>query len=191
MAGYEPNALELLITALAGRLFVSIYRDYIDRLNLRGNERVLDFGSGGGTPARMIAERLLVGGGTLTCVDVSERWMRLLERRLRRFPNVKYYLGPIAEQPIPPQSQEIVLVHFVLHDIAPDERPDTVRQLASRLVAQGRLCLREPLAQLTLEETNALVQAAGLVEVEERVGDVPIMGRTFEAVYCKTGEPQP
>jgi len=186
VVSYEPSSLEILFSVITGQLLAAVYRDYIDRLNLHGNERVMDFGSGGGTLARIVAERLLVGGGTLTCVDISERWMRLLQRRLKHFPNVRYYhLGHFSELSPSAQSQDIVLVHFVLHLIPPEERDDVMRHLAGQLIRNGRLCVREPTAQISLEEIDRHAMAAHLVQIEAAISRMPLMGETYEVVYCK------
>ncbi len=49
---YEPSSLGVLITIAVGSIFGSTYRDYIERLGLRGDERVMDFGSGAMEAAR-------------------------------------------------------------------------------------------------------------------------------------------
>ena len=55
---HEPSSLEVFITIAVGNLFGSVYKTAVESLELQGNERVLDFGSGAGTPARFLARKL-------------------------------------------------------------------------------------------------------------------------------------
>jgi SAM-dependent methyltransferase len=93
---YEPSSLEIWITTTVGRLASSTYRAYIDRLPLKGNERVLELGPSAGNSTRHLAKRLLAGGGCVTAVDVSERWIEVAERQLRGISNVELRLGDIG-----------------------------------------------------------------------------------------------
>ena len=68
---YEPAPLEITLTrALGPTVLSSYYRSFVQTLNLRGDERVLDFGSGSGVCSCHIAARLKLGG-YLDCVDIS------------------------------------------------------------------------------------------------------------------------
>ncbi len=78
----EPGSLDVFLTILIGNLLGSVYKGYVNRLGLQGDERVLDFGSGAGTPARYIAQKLLGRNGRLTCVDISHVWMKMAQKRL-------------------------------------------------------------------------------------------------------------
>jgi len=112
-------------------------------LNLRGSERVLDFGSGSGVCTRHIAARLQ-SGGHLDCVDISRGWMQVLRRSLRRFDNVAYHLGHITQLDLPKAAYDLVVLHFVLHDIPPAEHPRLIHALVRKLKPGGRLVLRDP-----------------------------------------------
>ena len=56
------------------RLFSFLYKNYIRTLNLKGNERVLDFGSGSGAGSKHLAKILQKSGGHITCIDISKYW---------------------------------------------------------------------------------------------------------------------
>lgn len=75
VVSHEPGIIEVFLTVVLGTLFGSMYREYVDRLGLKGSEHVLDFGSGSGNLALFIALRLTQGGGRLTCVDISKKSM--------------------------------------------------------------------------------------------------------------------
>jgi len=74
--GYEnPSLLYRIIDEFGNnRLFGFIYKNYIRTLNFKGNERVLDFGSGSGAGSKHLAKMLQKSGGHLTCVDISKYW---------------------------------------------------------------------------------------------------------------------
>ena len=146
----------------AGTFARPVYSKYVDRMSLQGHERVLDFGSGAGTPARMLARKLLKGGGQVTCVDVSRVWLETARRRLARYPNVKFKLGEISSLGLPDAAYDVVLVHFVLHDIPAAERPRVVQHLARKLAPGGKLFIREPLEQLARDEIVRLMRENGL-----------------------------
>jgi ubiquinone/menaquinone biosynthesis C-methylase UbiE len=183
----EPSRLAVLIEILAGKLLPGPYREYIDRLDLRGDERVLDFGSGAGTPARFLAERLLPGGGRVTCVDISRRFMDTARRRLKTYANVEFKLGALASLGLPARSYDAVLIHFVLHEIPPSQRRETVHRLAGLLVDDGRVFIREPLAErqnpISQEEIRSLLREHGLEETSWQLKRVPLAGPTYEGVW--------
>jgi hypothetical protein len=59
MTFQEPGSVEIFLAIAAGRVFSGVYSESIDSLGLKGHEKVLDFGSGSGNPARHLAQRLL------------------------------------------------------------------------------------------------------------------------------------
>lgn len=160
---YEPPPLEIRLTLGLGLTLLSpYYSRFAHSLNLNGDERVLDFGSGSGVCARHIAARLQNGGG-LDCVDISRGWMQVIRRTLRRYENIAYHLGRVARLDLPRASYDLIVVHFVLHDIPAAERAAIVKTLAGLLKPDGRLVLREPQGHgLSLEAIRELTRAAGL-----------------------------
>ena len=55
MAFKEPNFIHVFLMRFAGDVLArSVYKKRIESLNLRGNERVLDFGSGPGVAANSL-----------------------------------------------------------------------------------------------------------------------------------------
>lgn len=161
---YEPPPLEVGLTLALGLTVLSpYYRSFARGLNLSGDERVLDFGSGSGICSRHIAAVLQRGEGRLDCVDISQGWMKVIRRTLRRYDKVRYHLGQIAEVNLPDGAFDVVVVHFVLHDIPAPDRSGVVASLARKLKPDGRLLLREPQGHgLALADLDALAAAAGL-----------------------------
>ena len=117
MAFKEPNFIHILLMSFASDVLArSVYKKRIESLNLRGNERVLDFGSGPGVAAKFIAQELQKGNGKLTCVDMSKVWMRKIKKKLRKFSNVEFKLGDISEFQIDAGSYDVIFINFVLHE---------------------------------------------------------------------------
>lgn len=181
----EPGSLEIFLTIAAGRVFSGLYSQYIEGLGLRGHETVLDFGSGSGNPTRHLAQRLLEGGGRVTCVDISKEWMRVAQKQLRKYPNVEYRLGDVATLDIPEECYDAVVMHFVLHDVERHSRPAIMQHLTRKLGDGGRLFIREPLQHISRQEILRLTWASQLEEREWRVTQMPLMGTTCEAEYRK------
>jgi 2-polyprenyl-3-methyl-5-hydroxy-6-metoxy-1,4-benzoquinol methylase len=159
----EPSPLEIKITLTLGLTVLSpYYRSFANSLHLRGNEQVLDFGTGSGACSRHIAARLKQGGH-LACVDISHGWMDVIRKTLRRYDNVSYHLGSISEVNLPDASFDRIVIHFVLHDIPATERFRVMQTLGCKLKPDGRLLLREPQGRgLSLDELRQLAGRAGL-----------------------------
>ncbi len=182
---YEPSSTEIFITRLAGRLGSNVYKDYVESMGLRGNENVLDFGSGSGNPALHLAPKLQQGGGQLTCLDISTKWMDVIKRRLKKYRNVNYVLGDITTLNLPDDSFDVVLSHFVIHDIDANFRPAVAHHLARVLKPGGKMFFREPVSLITPDELRRLMRANGLEEIEGRTVSVPMMGECYESVLQK------
>lgn len=156
-----------LKSALGGRF---LYNPYFRTFGLTGDEKVLDFGCGGGVGSKCIL-RFLNGKGHVTCVDVSSYWVERAEKRLTKYPNVDCIQGDIRKLNIPDSSFDIIYIIHVLHDIAPGERKSTVAALARKLKHGGRLFIREPIRKshgMPVSEIRVLLSGVGLKEVEHQ-----------------------
>lgn len=186
LSTYEPPTGEIRITLALGLTILSpYYRGFARSLNLRGSEKVLDFGSGSGICSRHMAAVLQRGGGTLDCVDVSERWMATVRKTLRKFNNVRFHLGHITRLNLPQAGFDLAVSHFVLHDIPAVERPAVVQALARTLKPGGALILREPQNEgLAPDEINRITAAAGLRPasfVDHKIA----IGAVYDARYLR------
>ena len=176
MSKYEPSRLEMIITVAMGQLAGNVYKDYVEKLGLSGDECMLDFGSGSGNLAQHLAGTITDHRGKLTCVDISRRWMEVARQKLSRFSGIDFQLGEIARLPIPLASQDVVFSHFVLHDIPQEERPEVMRHLSTRLVDGGKLFVREPLRFISEEEILQLMEQNGLREESSTTSEIMTQG---------------
>jgi SAM-dependent methyltransferase len=179
----EPSRLEIYLTVAAGTVFSSIFKDYVDRLDLTGSERVIELGPSAGNNSLYLARRLSRGGGRLTCVDISQRWTEAVRRRLRNYPDVTLKCGDIADLGIPAFSQDVAVVSFVLHDIPGADRMRVMQRLAATLRPEGKIYIREPLRFITQQEIRKLMDACGLEEVWSGEISITTQGRVFEGEY--------
>jgi ubiquinone/menaquinone biosynthesis C-methylase UbiE len=172
---------DMLKWFIGGPLF---YNPHYKTFGLKGVERVLDFGCGGGAGSRCLVN-LLGEDGHLTCVDISNYWLRKAEKRLRKYPNVKCMAGDIRKLDIPDSSFDVISVIHVIHDIAPPDRQDTVSVLSRTLKTGGRFFIWEPTKEshgIPAEEIRALLSGAGLNESEYAANESKYIG-----TYLKTG----
>lgn len=187
----EPGRFEAAAARVfTNRLLGPLYGRYVDQMVLRGDERVLDYGSGSGAAARHLAARLSPDGH-LTCVDISERWQKTLRSVLRAYPMVEFRLGDIRTMELPEESYDVVLVHWMLHDVPPWDRPGIVARLAGLLRPGGRLFSREPTGArhgMPAVQLRELYSAAGLTESLAAEGKGAILGEYYSAVWMKSGE---
>ena len=186
MDSREPGSVEVFLTVLSGRVTARRYKRYVDAMGLMGSEMVLDYGSGSGRISRHIAQRLLLGNGHLTCVDVSTVWMDTVRRLLKKYTNVDFKLGDISLLAIDDNAYDVVVVHFVLHHVDRKERQEKVGVLSRKLKAGGRLFVREPTREghgTPVDEIRQLMSTAGLCERESRMTRSLLIGPVYEGVF--------
>ena len=140
---------------------------YVRSLNLSGDERVLEFGSGGGCMSRALAHALH-NGGSLVCVDIYQYWINKAQSRLKQYANIEFREGDVTRMMLPESKYDVVIIHFVLHDVLPDARSDVLDALAKTLHPEGVFHIREPAKPghgMPVSEIRALMRAAGLREI--------------------------
>ena len=141
-------------------------RALVASLELTGSERVLDFGSGAGSEADLLATAL-GRGGRLTCLDVSPSWLAEARRRLRRHANVEFLLGEANEVDLAPETFDVIVANFVLHDVDRAALPGTLGALSRSLRREGRFVVVEPIGSrhaLPAGELKALMTLMGLAD---------------------------
>lgn len=182
--GYEnPSLLYRLIDEFGNnRLFGFIYKDYIRTLNLKGNERVLDFGSGSGAGSKHLA-KILDKGGHLTCVDISKYWIEKAKKRMKCYDNVNFLLGQLPELKLDSNSFDVIYIFYALHDVSKDLRNGLVSEFFRILKNEGRLYIKEPQREndgMPIEEITELMKSNGFYQESSKT-----YKGTYSAVYRK------
>ncbi|MHB9031710.1 MAG: class I SAM-dependent methyltransferase [Anaerolineae bacterium] len=182
----NPSKLEAwLYLRLGSTLGRRIYKSYIDSLPLTGNERILNFGSGPGIEARLLAGRLLPGGGRVTCLDYSPSWIEFNRRELRDLKNVDYLQGDITTLEIGESSYDALVCHLVLHHVQAEQRPAVVAAWTRIVRPGGRLYIREPLGErgIRLHAIREHLALGGWREVSWSTGKLPVLGSVLTGIY--------
>ncbi len=183
----NPKTSDFVVHEIAYVLMGGFYGRYAKSLALRGDERVLELGSGGGALSQRLL-RYLTDGGSLTCVDTSAAWMDRARRRLAKAGNVHFHCGDLAGLDIPDASHDVAVIHLMLHDVPEENRHDLVSALAAKLKPSGRLAIREPIGRrhsLPEPELKELLSAAGLTEIGAKHTKNIWMGELYEGVWEK------
>lgn len=182
----RPPGWLVLVERFANNWLCSpVYGKFVRSLSLKGTETVLDFGSGGGAGARHLARALEKGGGKLVCVDISETWLEEAKRNLSRYANVEFRLGDIFSAGLQNGGMDLIVVHWMLHDVEPGVRGETVKALVGKLRKDGELVIREPVKAghgISREEVRGMMEAAGLSEESFRFERV-FLHNCYRAVY--------
>jgi ubiquinone/menaquinone biosynthesis C-methylase UbiE len=170
------------------KLMKAYYRKFVESFDLKGDEKVLDFGCGPGSTSKFIAQILEKGGGELTCLDLSPAWIERAKKHLSKFSNVQYYAGDIREWAEKNNYFDAVAIHFMLHDIDRPERQEVVRALAKKMKTGAKLFIREPTKEghgMTPEEIRELMLKSGLKENESKINKSFSMGSMCTGIYSK------
>ena len=179
----NPSALFVLEDILKGLIGGPLlYNPYFKTFGLKGNEKILDFGCGGGAGSKCLA-KLLNEEGHLTCVDISNYWTDRATRRLKKHPNVECRVGDIRKLEIPDHSFDVISIVHVIHDIGPEERQDVVTVLCQKLKRDGTVFIREPIKKshgMPAAEIRTLFENAGLREADYKESKSEYRGR-FES----------
>ena len=128
-----------------------------------------------GAAARHFWRRRAPGraAGDLVCSGASRRAGSTgdPQRCLRGFADVEFRLGDVRDMGLPAASFDVVLVHWMLHDVPPWDRPSIVAELARLLRPGGRLSTREPTGTkhgMPAQQVREVYAAAGLTETLAR-----------------------
>jgi ubiquinone/menaquinone biosynthesis C-methylase UbiE len=184
----HPSALFILEDTLKGLIGGPLlYKPYFSTFGLSGDENVLDFGCGGGAGSQCLAN-FLNQNGHLTCVDMSDYWIKRAIKRLKKYPNVECKVGDIRSLQIPDHSFDVISIFHVIHDIAPEERQDTVSLLCKKLKRDGTVFVREPIKKshgMPITEIRTLFSNAGLIETDCQESKSEYSGR-FKSAFASS-----
>jgi arsenite methyltransferase len=203
-AGFAVSAaitalvLALLLTALGFGLHATrrgkfiVWAGILDRLALRGNERVLDVGCGRGAVLTMIAERLPRGrafGIDLWTADQSGNCSAAAERNLVAEgvqEHCELVTGDMMSMPFPDGSFDVIVSSLAIHNIGIlAGRLLAIEEIARVLAPGGRVAI----ADLAWTRAYARkLEALGFIGVKrQRLGWRFWWGPAFPATTLVTG----
>ena len=115
--------------------------------------RILDFGAGVGSSVPYIRRHL--PGASLTCLDVSEKSLRLAASRFEREADFQLFDGHSI--PFPDSSFDVAFTACVFHHVEASEHDSLLREIRRVLRPRGAFFLFEhnPLNPLTVRTVNA------------------------------------
>ncbi len=164
------------------------YKSIVKKCELTGDEKVMDFGSGAGPSSNIIAKELEEREGVLTCLDISESWMKVVKHRFQDYDHVNYILGDITTMDLVENTYDVILIHFVLHDIDKAIRNPVIEKLAYILKPGGRIIIREPVSDshgMPGDEIRQLMHENGLAERNILFRKIFLFIPVFEGIYYK------
>lgn len=139
----NPSKLFLWFYGLFSSIITrSAYKKLIKALNLNGNERILEFGSGVGSLGKKLALELQ-NKGELVCIDVSDKFLDQTKQKLKKFNNVKFILGEISTTDIPDSSFDYIVATWVLHHVKDDKLEPSIDKFRSILKQNGKIFIIE------------------------------------------------
>jgi len=186
MSFENPTPFEKIGFRLEWALTGPLITPYLRGLALRGDEIVLEVGSGGGAVTKHLAR--LLPRGRVVGVEPSAYWCDVARKRLAEAKNVSFLTGDVLSVDLAPETFDAALFHYVLHDIPTADRPSSVERIYELLKDDGCLFVREPTKQshgIPAAEVRVLAASVGLREERgvERTGR--LLKPEFSAVFRK------
>lgn len=120
----------------------SYHNRLVNEMKLKGNEKILDFGSGLGFLGKSIAKKLN-NGGTITLIDLSDKLVDYSKKKLRKFDNIIYLSGDIRKKDIQKASFDYVVSTWVFHHIEKQNRDETINLLCQLVKPKGKMLIIE------------------------------------------------
>jgi ubiquinone/menaquinone biosynthesis C-methylase UbiE len=128
-----------LFSSFYGRTLYAKQREYSD---FKGNESILDFGSGPGHVSKRIID-YITPNGTLTCLDVSKEFLKICRKKLKNYSNVTFLFGDIRNLEIPSKTYDLIYINFVLHHVNEEIRMEIADKLIDILKPGGKIIILE------------------------------------------------
>jgi len=186
MSFENPTTLEKIVFRIEWSLYGPLIAPYLRRLDLRGNETLLEIGCGGGAATKRLARAL--PNGRVVSIDPSAYWVEYARGYLADYRNVSLYTGDVLTENLATDAFDAALFHLVLHEIPSGERPSTMSRIYDLLKEGGTLFLREPTKSshgIPASEIRSLAESVGFREERAEARLAIGVGRTYEATFRK------
>lgn len=159
------------------------------KIGLKKGDVVADLGAGAGAFAWVFARA--VAPATVYAVEVDPGYIPYLQRRAQEqeLSNVKTVLGAF-DDPRLPEKVDVAFFHDVLHHV--EKRAEYLKTVAGYLKPKGRIAVieldsekpgsshaNEPALQVTRQQVQTWMEAAGLSKLEE----IPLFDDKWFVIY--------
>lgn len=159
------------------------YKKYINSLDIKPNDNILDFGAGYGNEAVFIIDKLDEQSGHLTCIDINEMVLDIAKKRLEKYSNVIFISNDINKISLPENSFNKIILYYVLHSIDKRILDETLKTLCKVLAKSGKIFIREPEHHgYSLQHIRLILTKNGFAEEEINTTKVPA---GIDAVFIK------
>ena len=183
----EPTFFDTVLDwVMNGFLQKSIHKEYVEKLDLKGNEMILDVGSGSGAFTQHVAEAILMGDGRITCVDPSEVWMKIAKKRLAKRNFVDFVESEVQTAGLPANTFTTAIVHCTLCGVDPNRRQPLVDGTVRLLRRGGTVLVKEPTTVengIQAAEIRRLMEHAGCREVKFDNAYTALQGPAYQGVF--------
>ncbi len=160
------------------------YKKYISKMNLKGNEKILEVGCGGGNLSRFMARKLI--SGKLVCIDNSNYWINKAGKGLEGFKNVELVQEDILDFE-KKNYFDLVVVHYMLHGMNKKEK--AIECFKNNLRQKGKIYIREPIRKshgIPSKEIEELMGVGGFLKGKSKESySFPMRGKVYEGVFVK------
>ncbi len=137
--GFEAKYYDILMDIITFGKYPSFIRKVIKDLNLKRDDRVLDFGAGTGRNALLMRE--YVDKGEIVALEIGEEMKEQFKKKSSFFSNIKLLDRRIDEPLDFKEEFDVVFISFVLHGFIQKKREIIIQNTFNALKKGGRFAI--------------------------------------------------
>ncbi len=137
--GFEAKYYDILMDIITFGKYPSFIRKVIKDLNLKRDDRVLDFGAGTGRNALLMRE--YVDKGEIVALEIGEEMKKQFKKKCSSFSNIKLLDRRIDEPLDFKEEFDVVFISFVLHGFIQEKREIIIQNAFNALKKGGRFAI--------------------------------------------------
>ena len=137
--GFEAKYYDILMDIITFGKYPSFIRKVIKDLNLKRDDKVLDFGAGTGRNALLMRE--YVDKGEIVALEIGEEMKEQFKKKCSSFSNIKLLDRRIDEPLDFKEEFDVVFISFVLHGFIQEKREIIIQNAFNALKKGGRFAI--------------------------------------------------
>ncbi len=137
--GFEAKYYDILMNLVTFGKYPSFIREVIKDLNLKRDEKILDFGAGTGRNALLMRE--YVDRGEIVALEIGEEMKEQFKKKCSSFSNIKLLDRRIDEPLDFKEEFDVVFISFVLHGFIQEKRDIIIQNAFNALKKGGRFAI--------------------------------------------------